>query len=403
MGSKSVVPPMPSEVSSARAAPCFGSTWSSASLATMFGSRMRMRCRMLRSKQNDEFIAGPADVAGADGENGVSGTRLLQQVFDAFLHGAKIVDVLMTGVANGARKGFAGHTRDGRFAGCVDVEQHENGRWVKGEAEFVPKVLGAGVAMRLKEDEQAIELAAAGGFEGGANLRRVMAVVIDPGDAIDDALDVKAAAHSGKLDKAFADEVRRNIQVQRDGGGRRGVADIVQAGRVRKLEQAEIFALVSQPELAAQTLQLHVADHQISLARRSIGYDGALHAGNDGVHVRLVDTQDGRAVERHAIHKLDEGVLNILERGVLIEMSAINGGHARDSRREHQEAAVALARFHDEIFAFAEARGRACLVDFSADDKRGVKMRRRQDRGDDGGRSGLAVSTGHGDSVFQTH
>src|SRR5260370_17198846 len=118
-----------------------------------------------------------------------------------------------------------------------------------------------------------------------------MAVVIDHGDAIDDALDVKAAAHSGKLDKAFADQVRRNIQVQRDGGGRRGVADIVHAGRVRKLEQAEIFALVSQPELAAQTLQLHVADHQISLARRSIGYDGALHAGYDGLHVRLVDTQ----------------------------------------------------------------------------------------------------------------
>src|SRR5260370_17107130 len=116
MRSKSVVPPMPSEVSSARAAPCFSSTLSATILATIFGSRMRMRCRMLRSKQNDEFIAGPADVAGADGENGVPGTRLLQQVLDAFLHGAKIVDVLMTGFANGAPKRFAGHTRTGRFA-----------------------------------------------------------------------------------------------------------------------------------------------------------------------------------------------------------------------------------------------------------------------------------------------
>src|SRR5260370_26409811 len=116
MRSKSVVPQMPSEVSSARAAPCFSSTWSSTSLATIFGSRMRMRCRMLRSKQNDEFIAGPADVAGADGENGVPGTRLLQQVLDTFLHGAKIVDVFVAGFPNGIRKGFVGHTAHGRSA-----------------------------------------------------------------------------------------------------------------------------------------------------------------------------------------------------------------------------------------------------------------------------------------------
>src|SRR5260370_11696338 len=106
---------MPREVSSGRAAAGFGCTWSCASLATMFGSRMRMRCRMLRSKQNDEFIAGPADVAGADGENGVSGTRLLQQVFDAFLHGAKIVDVLLTAFPNGPPTGFPSPTRAGRF------------------------------------------------------------------------------------------------------------------------------------------------------------------------------------------------------------------------------------------------------------------------------------------------
>src|SRR6266853_310860 len=403
MRSKSVVPPMPSEVSSARAAPCFSSTWSSASLATMFGSRMRMRCRMLRSKQNDEFIAGPADVAGADGENGVSGTRLLQQVLDAVLHGAKIVDVLVTGLANGTRKRFAGHSRDWRFASRVDVEQNENVRLIKSAAEFVPKVPGAGVAMRLKQHQQPIELAAAGCFKCGANLGRVVAVVIDHGDVIDDALDVKTAAHAGKLEEAFADQVRGNIQVQRDGGCRRGVANIVHTRRVRKLEQAEIFALVSKPELAAQTLQLHVADHQISLARRSVGNDRALHAGNDRLHIGLIDTQDRGTVKWRAIHKLGGGVLNILERGVLIEMFAINRGHNRDHRREHQEAAVALVCFHYKIFSVAEPRGRACLVDFPADHKRGVKMRRRQHRGDDGGRGGFAVGTGYGNSVFQAH
>ena len=84
-------------------------------------------------------------------------------------------------------------------------------------------------------------------------------------------------------------------------------------------------------------------------------------------------------------------------------MFAIDRSHHRDYRREHQEAAVALIGFHYKIFAFAEPRGRAHLVDFPADHKRGVKMRRRQHRSDDRGRSRFAVRAGHGDSVFQPH
>src|SRR5712664_1011981 len=223
--SKSVVPPMPSEVRPARAVPCRNSTWISASLATIVGSLMRMVRRMLRSQQNHEFIARPADVARADGKDSVPGTRLFQQILDAFLHRAKIVGVLVTGFADGARKRFARHARDGRFAGRIDIDQRENIRLIERAGEFVPKVLGAGVAMRLKEHEQAIELAAAGRFEGGANLDRVMTVMIDHGDVIHNALDVKAAAHAGKFDEAFADQVIWNIQVQRDCRCRCRVAD----------------------------------------------------------------------------------------------------------------------------------------------------------------------------------
>ncbi len=119
-------------------------------------------------------------------------------------------DVLVPGFANGAHKRFARHARDGRFAGRIDIDQHEDIRLIERAAEFVPKVLRAGVAMRLKEHEQAIELAAAGGFERGADLDRVMTIVIDHGDVIHYALDVKAAPHAGKLNEAFADQVSRN-------------------------------------------------------------------------------------------------------------------------------------------------------------------------------------------------
>src|SRR6266481_479983 len=233
MRSKSVVPPMPSEVSSAREVPRCRSTWSSASLAAIVGLLMRMRCWVLRSQQDHEFVARTADIASADGEDGVPRTRLLQQVLDAFLHRTKIVDVLVAGIANGGRKSFAGHAGDGRFAGGVDVQQRKDVGLIEGAAEIVPKMLGARVAMGLKEHQQSIELAAAGGFERGTNLGGVMAVIVDHGDVIDYALDVEAAAHSGKLDEAFADQVGRNVQIQSNGRGCCRVADVVHARRMR--------------------------------------------------------------------------------------------------------------------------------------------------------------------------
>src|SRR5260370_22844907 len=287
------------------------------------------------------------------------------------------MDVLVAGIANGGGKRFAGHDRNGRFASRIDIEQRQNVGLIECAAEFVPKMLGARVGMRLEEHEQAIELAAAGRLERGTNLGGVMAVVVNDGDLVDHALDVKAAAHAGKLSETFADQVCRNVQVQGDGGGGGGIENVVHAGRMRQAEQTEIFASVGEPELAAQTLQLHVTNHQIGLARSSISNDGALHAGNDGLHIGLVDAEDRRAVKRHAIHKLDKGVLNVLERGVLVEMFAINRGDDRDHRREHQEAAVALVRFDHKVFAFAEPRGGTRLVDSPTDDKGGVKMRGR--------------------------
>src|SRR5712692_6284114 len=148
---------------------------------------------------------------------------------------------------------------------------------------------------------------------------------------------------------------------------------------MRQPEEAEIFALVGQAELAAQTLELHITDDQIGLARRSVGNDGTLHTRNNGLDVWFIDAEDCRAVKWHAVHELDEGVLNVFERGVLVKMLAIDSSHHGDNRGEHQEAAVTFVRLHDEIFTFAESRRRARLVYSPADHKRGVKMRCRKD------------------------
>ena len=53
----------------------------------VWGRQSRMVTRMLRSEQNHQFVAGAADVSGADGKNGIAGLGFFQQKLDGFLHG----------------------------------------------------------------------------------------------------------------------------------------------------------------------------------------------------------------------------------------------------------------------------------------------------------------------------
>src|ERR1700736_4119996 len=127
-------------------------------------------------------------------------------------------------------------------------------------------MLRACVAMGLKQNQEAIELAAARSFQRGANLHRVMAVVVDHGDAVYDALDVEAAADACELRQALANQLGRNVQVKRYRSCCRSIADVVNARWMRQLEHPEILAPVGEAKLAAESFHPYLADHQVGLA-----------------------------------------------------------------------------------------------------------------------------------------
>ena len=166
---------------------------------------------------------------------------------------------------------------------------------------------------------------------------------------------------------------------------------------------AQIVAAIGQAETAGEAAQVDVADHQIGLARGAVGDHRARDVRDDGLHVGLVEAEHGGAVKRHAIDELRENVLNLLERGVMVEMLAIDGGDHGDHRREQQKCAVAFVGFDDHVFAAAEARRRAGVIDAPAHDEGGIEPGRAQDRGHHRGGGGLAVRAGDGDAVFQAH
>src|SRR5579885_47260 len=93
--SRSVVPPMPRDVWPASDTPCRSSTPRSGSADRSLGSLRRIGDRVFRSEKDGKFTAGAADVACSYVKDRIARPRFAQQKFDALLHRAVVVDVLM--------------------------------------------------------------------------------------------------------------------------------------------------------------------------------------------------------------------------------------------------------------------------------------------------------------------
>ena len=171
----------------------------------------------------------------------------------------------MPGAADRFGQLFSGDAVHGWFARGVYFGDHQNVGLIERAPKIFPEVLGAGVAVRLKENQQAVVVAAAGGFERGANFGGMMAVVVDQGDAVEDAFDFEAATNAGKFGEAGADQIRRDVQRKRDGGRSGGVAHIVNSRRGRQAEESEIFAVIFQAKFAGQAVEFYVGNDQVGL------------------------------------------------------------------------------------------------------------------------------------------
>ncbi len=201
-------------------------------------------------EQNHQFVAGSADVSGADRKYGVAGPGALQQKFDGFVHGTYVMDVLVASVADSGSQSLTRNTRYWRFTGSINIDEHQQVGPIEGDAEVIPEMLRTRVAMGLEKHQQAVEIAAASGFERGANFRWVMTIVVDDRDVVHTALYVKATPNAAKIGEALADEFSRYIQIKGDRGGRSGVAHVVNSRRMRQAKDTQVFAFIHEAEFA---------------------------------------------------------------------------------------------------------------------------------------------------------
>ena len=121
------------------------------------------------------------------------------------------------------------------------------------------------------------------------------------------------------------------------------------------------------------------------------------------VEQRIVDAGGDGAVERHLVHEVEEGALDVGHVVVAVHVLAVEIGDDGEDGRELEEGAVAFVGFGDQILRGAEPGVGAERIDAAADDDGGVEAAGGEDGSDHGGGGGFAVHAGDGDAVFEAH
>ena len=113
--------------------------------------------------------------------------------------------------------------------------------------------------------------------------------------------------------------------------------------------------------------------------------------------MRVLATDDDRAVLAHQTHKLGEGGLDLLDTRVMIEMVGLDVGHDDHIGVKEQEGAVGLIRLGDKIVARAVLAVGIVALNNATDQEAGVQTHAVEHGGTHRRGRGLAVSTGDGD------
>src|SRR6266404_2268778 len=109
-------------------------------------------------------------------------------------------------------KNFCRHAFNGLLAGGIDIEYEDRVGVGEGSGEVVHQIAGPRVAVRLEDDVHAMESALASGSESGANLGRMVSVVVNHADAGGLTPKLEATVHAAEVIECGADVVGRDIE-----------------------------------------------------------------------------------------------------------------------------------------------------------------------------------------------
>ena len=102
---------------------------------------------------------------------------------------------------------------------------------------------------------------------------------------------------------------------------------------------------------------------------------------HEALNVELIKAQDTTAIKWDFVDKLRKGVLDLIQVAVKIQMLCVYGRDHGNSWGEHQERAIALVGFGNEIFTTTKLSACAQILQTASNDHRRVQIRSGHNRG----------------------
>ena len=165
----------------------------------------------------------------------------LQRVADRVMGGGEIRQIGGRDVAVAFHRiddGLAGDAIDGFFRGRIDIGDEDEIGGLQDFSEIIGERLGAGVAVRLEQHDEALRLERTRGLQGGGELGRMMAVVVDDAVVRGEIFGFEAPLGSGEGGERAGDERKLRAAAIGQGDGGERVEDVVVA-RDAELDVAE--------------------------------------------------------------------------------------------------------------------------------------------------------------------
>src|SRR5215472_3732240 len=131
-----------------------------------------------RAQQGKELVRRTRDVAGAEHENEVAAAHDLEQGVGEALASGHPPHVQVPAALESLVERIAAHARDRSLAGRVDLGEEQQVGVVEGAEEVVEEVARAGEPVRLERHQQPAREPLAGGAQRGADLLRMVTVVV---------------------------------------------------------------------------------------------------------------------------------------------------------------------------------------------------------------------------------
>src|SRR3972149_2894952 len=318
---------------------------------------------------------GLPDVPRSERYDDVSGLHDAREIARQLRRLRHVRDVLVSVCLYPVVERLAGCARYLLFASGVDFRQYELLSVVEGRQHLVEVALCPRVPVRLEDRDHPVRPTLLRGPQYSLYLLRVVAVVVDNDYAARLSPYVKTPLDAGEAFEPGLYPLEGYLQFHRDRNGRERVIYVVLSREVER-HLAEALLIVPDLEGGLHAVVDYLPGVEVGLGREAVGPEPPRYPGYEPLNDRVVEADDGAAVERDLVHEVQERGLYVVHVLVVVHVLTVYVSDDRYRGRELQKAAVALVRLGHEEVPSAELGVGPQAVELSAGDYRGVHVGR---------------------------